>query len=71
MTVSSEGLREVTIVNDALHSWSSVKRVHEFSDYFVLQLTTYMVHVIPLRDFSSPAAAASFIDVVHSNMSKN
>jgi hypothetical protein len=60
LTISEDGITEVTPVNRTEHSWAGVPLIERNSRYIYIYTQQYGAHVIPVNAFSSPQTATEF-----------
>jgi hypothetical protein len=63
ITISTEGIRESTAVNEGLHRWEGVTDCSEDRDLLYLVIGRSLVHAIPKRAFDTAGEAMAFLDL--------
>jgi Mn2+/Fe2+ NRAMP family transporter len=61
ITISPEGIRERTAVNDSTHSWDGIHAIVDDKQHVYLFIDTHMAHIIPKRAFDSENGAQAFL----------
>ena len=61
-SISDEGFRESTAVNETLHRWSSVRHVYRSKKYIFIRVSMYLFHIVPRRSFSDNQEFDCFYD---------
>ena len=60
--VSIEGLYEKTNANESLNKWEGIMQIKVIGSYLLIQITGYLFHIIPRRDFESNERFEQFIN---------
>lgn len=60
MEIDSQGLREITSVNNSFESWETISSIEQDSKYIYVYVQLKGVHTIPKRCFSSEQEASDF-----------
>lgn len=61
ISISAEGLRETTSVNDSIHKWSGIIRIKSNKKYIYIYTDNAAAHIIPKRAFPTEAEAEQFL----------
>ena len=61
ITLTPDGLREQTDVNDQRALWQGIQRIEANGDYIFIYMQPNAAHVIPRRAFPSPEEAEQFL----------
>ncbi len=59
-TLTEDGFHERTPVNESLHKWIGIKDVKNIGDYLVLQINSYLFHIVPRRSFATNEGFEAF-----------
>jgi|ERR1700726_881176 len=61
-SLTEEGLREVTEVNDSLQKWNGIQDIIALPRYIFFRINGYLFHVIPRRAFASEEQFYAFTE---------
>ena len=68
LEVRDDGLLERTAFNESLHRWAGFHKVKRTRSYLYLYVTDAMLHIVPLRCFTTPEEAKAFQDEIRKHI---
>jgi hypothetical protein len=61
LSLTEEGLREITDVGESFKQWSGIEKVDAIADHILIFTQVTAAHVVPRRAFSDAHAAEAFL----------